>query len=530
MSERSSMVKAAGIVGGATFVSRVLGLCRDAVMAFLFGAASSADAFYVAFRIPNLMRQLFGEGALAASFVPVYTDILEHRGPEEAKKFSSGLFTLLVAVLSVLTAGMILFAPQVVRLVAWGFDPGSDIFLRTVVLTRWLAPYMMFICVAALGMGILNARRHFLTPALAPALLNVSIIIFALLVSPGLADPIVGIAWGVLVGGILQVLIQWGPLKARDAIPSLSLKVVSPGVRRVAVMMGPAALGVAVYQVNMVVDTLIASFLPAGSITYLWYGNRLMQFPLGVFGIALATAALPTLSAQFSGGRFDDFSQTVSFSLSLTAFIGFPAALGLIALREPIIATLFARGAFVGKDVIGAAAALLFYSVGIPFFIGVKIMGRAFFAMEDTRTPFAGASLAMAANVLLNLLLMGPMLHAGLALATSLASVLNFGFLAIRFTIRRGKSWMTGGFLREAAKSFMAAILMFGAASSISGRYDWLAMGTPARAAGLLGCMALGIIVYSIAALALRCEGAMDIKGKLVSRIDDFVKSHRRSH
>lgn len=502
-------------MGAATFLSRILGLVRDAVLAFLFGATPAADAFYVAFRIPNLMRQLLGEGALAAVFVPVYTDIRDRQGPDDARRFASGIFTLLTSILLLLTVLGVIFAPQVVRLIAWGFDPGSGTFALTVKLTRWMFPYMFFVCVAALGMGILNAHKHFLTPALAPALLNISIIFFALAVSGSLENPIVGVAWGVLVGGLLQVIIQYPALFSRKAVPVISTSVLSPGVKRVGLMMGPAVLGVAVYQVNILIDNLIASFLPGGSITYLWYGNRMMQFPLGVFGIALATAALPTLSEQFSEGRKDDFTRTVSFAITLTAFIGIPASAGLIALREPIMATLFARGAFGPADVAGAAAALQYYAVGLFFFIGIKILGRAFYAMENTTIPFAGAVCALVVNVVLNLLLMGPMKHAGLALATSLASVVNFFILALLFTVKTDGSWAGYGLVTEVAKIIAASAVMYAASRAAAARIDWLTAGTYTRIGWLSGCVALGIAVYFAAAFALRTKGMETVKRRV---------------
>ena len=518
MTEERSIVRAAGVVGGATVISRVLGLVRDAVLAFLFGATPAADAFFVAFRIPNLMRQLFGEGALASSFVPVYTDILEHQGKDEARRFTDGLFTLVFFLLAAISVAGVLLAPTVVRCIAYGFDPGSDQFNLTVLLTRWMFPYTLLICVAALGMGLLNAHRHFLTPALAPALLNVSIIGFAVVISPMLEKPIVAVAWGVLIGGVLQVIIQLKPLHTRESIPRLSAGLMTPGVRRVGAMMVPAALGVAVYQVNMLVDTLLASVLPSGSITYLWYGNRMVQFPLGVFGIALATAALPTLSRQYSEGRREDFTGTVSFALSLTVFIALPAAMGLMILKEPIMATLFGRGAFGAVEVRGAAGALMFYSVGLPFFIGVKILGRAFYAMENTRVPFAAASAAMVVNVLLNLILMGPLLHGGLALATSLSSALNFGILAVVFTRRFRMPLLSGELLKETAKSLVSAVIMSAAVLWAAGQTQWLDVGTGHRIAGLLGCMALGIIVYSVSALIMGSDGIKAVKARFSGR------------
>ncbi len=517
--ERSNIAKAAGVVGSATLLSRILGLIRDAVLAFLFGATPAADAFFVAFRIPNLMRQLLGEGALSAVFVPVYTNTRDRQGADEARRLANAVFTLLASVLLLLTVLGVVFAPHVVRLIAYGFEPGSSTFALTVKLTRWMFPYMFLVCLAALGMGILNAHKHFLTPALAPALLNVSIIFFALSLSGNLKDPIVGVAWGVLVGGMLQVIVQYPALLSRKAVPAISTRVFSPAVKKVSIMMGPAVLGVAVYQVNILIDNLIASFLPGGSITYLWYGNRMMQFPLGVFGIALATAALPTLSEQFSEGRSGDFSGTVSFAITLTAFIGIPASAGLIALREPIMATLFGRGAFGPADVAGAASALKYYSLGLFFFISIKILGRAFYAMENTVIPFTGAVCALIVNVILNLLLMGPMKHAGLALATSLASVVNFLVLAFLFTARTDGSWAGSGLVKEVARILAASALMYAASSAAAARIDWLAVSTPVRFGWLSGCVALGIAVYFAAAIVLRAEG-IDVIRKRFSGAD----------
>ena len=516
--DRGKMIKAAGIVGGATVVSRVLGLVRDAVMAAIFGATPAADAFFVAFRIPNLMRQLFGEGALASSFVPVYTDILDKQGRSKAADFASNLFSLVLLVLLILTGLGVLFAPWLVRMVALGFPPDSEVFNLAVLLIRWMLPYMVFICAAAMCMGILNSHGHFLAPAAAPVLLNISIIFAALFVAPSLDIPVKSLAWAVLAGGALQLLVQLPPMKKRDVIPRIGIPRLSPEVRRMAVIMGPAVLGVAVYQVNVLVDTLLASFLPTGSITYLWYGNRMMQFPLGVFGIALATAALPTLSLQVAEGRDEDFKSTVSFALGLTAFIGIPAALGLIALREPIIATLFGHGAFVLADVKGAAQALLYYSIGLPLFIGIKIIGRAFFALENTRIPFLAAGTALIVNIVFNLLLMGPMGHAGLALATSLASGVNLIVLARFFSRESGTGWFDRDLKKEILSSSLAGGLMFLVTAVLAAKVNWMGPGTLYRVANLVGCVGLGIGVYSIAALIFGCKGMKTLKNQVFEK------------
>jgi putative peptidoglycan lipid II flippase len=518
--ERGKIVGAAWVVGLATVASRVTGLVRDSLMAFFFGAGPIADAFYVAFRIPNLFRQLFGEGALSASFVPVYTDVLHREGKESAKRFANALFTLLFLVVALVCLLGMACAPQVVKLVALGFKSGSAEYDLAVLLTRWMFPYLLLVCVAALDGGVLNAHDHFFSPAFAPVLLNLAMIAF-LWGSPGLPVPILAAAWGVLAGGVLQMLLQWPPLGKLGVLPRFSRDLFHPGVRRVALMMGPAVLGVTVYQINMVVDTMVASFLPAGSITYLWYGNRLVQFPLGVFGIALATAALPTLSQQYCQGRRGDYFHTISFSLSLTAFVGLPAALGMMALADPIMATLFGRGAFGAADVHGAGTALLFYSVGLPFFIGVKILGRAFYAQEDTRTPFLAAIVAMVTNIVFILLLKGPLAHGGLALATSLASALNFAQLAVIFTRRNGGSWMGHGLIPELVKALFAACAMGAAVMAAANAIAWLAIPALPRIAALVGCMALGVVVYCGVATVFRSEGMAALwrkaRGKLRS-------------
>jgi putative peptidoglycan lipid II flippase len=269
----------------------------------------------------------------------------------------------------------------------------------------------------------------------------------------------------------------------------------------------------------MVVDTMVASFLPAGSITYLWYGNRLMQFPLGVFGIALATAALPTMSQQISQGRREDYFHTISFSLGLTAFIGLPAALGMVALADPIMAALFGRGAFGAADVHGAGRALLYYAVGLPFFIGVKILGRAFYAQEDTRTPFLAAIVALVTNVGFIFMLKGPLAHGGLALATSLASALNFAQLAVIFTRRNGRAWMGGGLLPEIGKAAAASAAMAAAVWWASANVQWPALRTTGRIAWLSGCMALGVVVYCGVATAMRSEGMVAVWRRLRARL-----------
>ncbi|MGA1870394.1 MAG: murein biosynthesis integral membrane protein MurJ [bacterium] len=423
------IIKSTIVISGATLISRILGFIRDMIIAGFFGAGMVVDAFIVAFRLPNLLRRLFGEGSLSASFIPVFTEYLEKKGPHDAWELASNILTLFSIILILTSAAGVVGAPLLVRILAPGFH-SSEVKLRlTILLTRILFPYLFLIGLVALSMGILNSLRHFATPAISPALLNVGIISGALLISPHLKEPIIGIALGVLIGGVCQVLIQIPVLikKGVSLYPNFSL--IHPGTRRIGRLMIPAILGMGVTQINILIDTLLASFLPEGSISYLYYSNRLIQFPLALFGISLGTAIFPTLSRQAAQNNLEELTDTYSFGMRMVFFITLPAAIGLAVFGHPIIKILFERGEFGAHATSATAQALIAYCAGLWAYAGIKITVPVFYSLQDTATPVKIAIIAMITNIVLNIVLMIPLKHAGLALATSLSATINLFIL-----------------------------------------------------------------------------------------------------
>lgn len=458
-SETRRVAKAAGVVGAATLLSRIFGFLRDMAIAGFFGAGMGADAFFVAFRIPNLLRRLFAEGSLSIAFIPVFTDYLENKGREEAFALARSALRLLSAILAVITLLGILLSPLLVRLIAPGFadDPGKT--ALTIALTRITFPYIFFIGLVALCMGILNVLGHFAAPALAPVFLNLAIILSVFFISPRLTEPAVGLAIGVLLGGVLQLALQAPFLIAKGVRFWEQAVFFHPGLKRVGKLMLPAVFGAAVYQINILVGTLLASLLPEGSVSYLYYADRLVQFPLGIFAIALATAVLPSLSRQAAAKNMAALHQTFGQAMNLLMFITLPSMAGLIVLREPIVALLFQRGAFDLQTTAMTAEALLYYSVGLWAFSSVRIVVATFYALEDTRTPVQIATVAIIANILLSMILMGPMGHSGLALATSLASMINLTLLTRRLRQRLdGAGW--GDSVKSTCQSLICSVIM----------------------------------------------------------------------
>jgi putative peptidoglycan lipid II flippase len=434
-SARAGVVRAAAVVGAATLVSRVLGFLRDLVVAQAFGAGPATDAFFVAFRLPNLLRRLVGEGALSAAFIPVFTEFLTLRPRPETLAMLRAVAGALVVALALLTLAGVLGAPLLVRIMAPGFFADPALGTLTVRLTRVMFPYLFLVGLAALAMGILNAARHFVTPALAPVMLNLAIIGAALGLAPRLAEPVFGLAAGVLVGGAGQLLVQLPALARHGLLVAPALRPRHPTVGRIVRLLGPVAVGQSAAQLNILIDTIIASFLAAGSVSYLYYADRLVEFPLGVFGIAIATATLPTLAEQAARGNATALRATLSFSHRLAAFVTLPAAIGLLVLREPLVRVLYQRGEFGPAEAAGTAWALGFYTVGLVGFASVKIGAQAFYALGDTRTPVAVAVGAMGLNSVLAVGLAFPLRHGGLALATALSAAANA--LALAWLLRR---------------------------------------------------------------------------------------------
>jgi putative peptidoglycan lipid II flippase len=445
-SHSREIAERASVVAGATLLSRILGFVRDMIIAFALGAGPLADAFFVAFRIPNLLRRLFAEGSLTMAFVPIFARAREEQGLEEAFTFTRSALAWLLIVLGLLVAGGLAAARGITWLIAPGFTEDPALFDFTVRLLRICLPYILFISAVALCMGFLNALGHFLAPALAPCVLNVALIAAALIAVWSEAGVAVYLSGGVLVGGLGQWLLQQPFLRRQGFSWRGSWSLRNREVIRMGWLMLPTVLGAAVYQLSIIINTMLASFLAKGSISYLYYADRLVQFPLGVFGLAVSTAALPSFSKLAARRENEEFVRTLNASLGLTLFISLPAAAGLMGLAVPLVQTLFGRGAFGAVSVEATALALAGYAIGLPAFSCVRNLVSAYYALKDSRTPVIVASVSLMVNVALGLALMQLLAHVGLALAVSLASWANILLLA--FLLRRRLSpwfeWRTG--------------------------------------------------------------------------------------
>jgi putative peptidoglycan lipid II flippase len=439
VSEEARVARKAGKVGSATLLSRVLGLVREQVMASWFGAGLATDAFNVAFRIPNLLRDLFAEGAMSSAFVPTFTEVHEKRGEAEAWAFGRQLMVTLLAVLLALCLVGYVAAPVLVRLFAPGFGSIPGKLDLTVLLTRVMLPFLPAVALAAAAMGMLNARGVFGVPALAPTLLNLGMIVFGLALIPvctAAGQPaILAMAIGVVIGGGLQFAVQLPSLHRLGFRLRLERPRRHAGVARVAQLMVPATVGLAATQLNLFVSTLIASLLQQGSVSWLWYAFRIMQLPIGVFGVALATVSLPALSRAAVGGDMPALKTTLSATLRLVLLLTVPAAVWLAVMSRPVIALLYEHGRFHAGDTERTAAALVMYCIGLPAFAGVGVMSRTFYALGDTRKPVQASFVSVGLNLALNLLLMRPLGHLGLALSASVTAIANFAQLF--FYLRR---------------------------------------------------------------------------------------------
>ncbi|HKQ19788.1 MAG TPA: murein biosynthesis integral membrane protein MurJ, partial [Candidatus Eisenbacteria bacterium] len=455
--------------------SRLLGLAREQVFAAQFGAGFAVDAFQVAFRIPNLLRDLFAEGAMSAAFVPTLTRTQQERGPEAAMRLANLVINFLLVVISVLIVVGIFAAPWIVRVMApgFGFVPGK--LALTTLMTQIMMPFLLLVSLAAAVMGILNTRRVFFIPALAPTLLNVGLIASGFLIAPfcprfGL-EPIVGMAIGALLGGLGQLLIQVPSLREQGYRWRPELSFTDPGVLRMVALMAPASIGIAAMQVNVFASTFLASSLAQGSVSWLNYAYRLMQLPIGLFGVAIATVTLAEVSRHAAAGNLSDLRDTLSFSLRMVFVLTLPATFLLIALAEPIIALLYQHGRFSTADTAETARALWAYAVGLTAFSGVRVMVPAFYSLGMARVPVTVSLVTIAVTVALYFALMGPLHHMGLALATSIGSVLNF---AILFAMLRRKIGPLGGkrLTLSGAQITLASIVAATAATVTAGAVE----------------------------------------------------------
>ncbi|MBF0162790.1 MAG: murein biosynthesis integral membrane protein MurJ, partial [Magnetococcales bacterium] len=461
---RRGLMRAMGTISLFTLLSRIAGFVRDMVIAHSFGAGSGADAFFVAFKLPNFLRRLFAEGAFNTAFIPVFSDYVARGDLEATRQAAQAIFTALLTILLAVVALGELGTPYLVYIAAPGFADQAETFQLTVELTRITFPYILFISLVALAGGILNSFHHFALPALNPVLLNLCLIFGALFLSPRLPEPTMGLAIGVFLGGVVQLALLLPALKRIGislrfrwrALPKASRH---PAIQQVLTLMGPSVLGVSVAQINLLVDLFIASWLPAGSISYLYYADRLVEFPLGLIGIAMGTAILPSFSARVAHNDLDGLRQDLDFSLRLILLITIPATAGLLALGEPILALLFERGAFGDETTRLTAQALLAYGLGLSAFSAIKIAAPVFYAFKDTRTPVRIAIVCMLANIVFSLLLLVPLQHAGLALATTLSAFLNAGLLL--YHLREKVGYRPGGAMAMLlGKTLLATALM----------------------------------------------------------------------
>jgi len=491
------------VTGSMTLISRITGLVRDVVIGQVFGASPAADAFFVAFKIPNLFRRLFAEGAFAQSFVPVFGEYRETRSEAELHDLARHVVGTLGGVLLVVTTLGVAGAPWLIVVFAPGFL--DDPYRLTLAgdMLRITFPYLLLISLVACAGGIFNTYRLFALPAFTPVLLNVCLIGAALFLAPLFEEPVVALAWGVLIAGIAQLLFQF-PLLARLGLlstPRWNWR--HPGVTTIRTNMLPILLGSSVAQVNILFDMVIASFLVAGSVSWLYFADRMMEFPLGVFGIALTTVILPHLSSHFAKASSDSFDATLDWALRLTVLIGVPAGLGLLVLAFPILASIFQYGRFTVNDTYMAGLALMAYATGLPAFIASKVLAAAFFARQDTRTPVRCAIIALVANACMNVIFVYTLLefdneapHAGLALASSLAAWLHSALLYRRLRaadIYRPRR----GWLRSSLRITVACITMLVAVWLLTpALHNWSLWHFWQRAGVLAGLIATAVAVY----------------------------------
>ena len=505
-SEKKQVSSAAGVVGFFTLISRIAGLLRDVVVAVMFGSSAAADAFFVAFRIPNLLRSLFAEGALTIVFVPLFTEYLALKGKEQAFELARIVLTILSLILAVITVAGVLFAPWIVTIQAFGFGLDGPRHDLTVLLTKITFPYIFLISIVAFFMGILNSLRHFAAPAAAPIFLNLGIIVCAWLFAPILDEPVVSLAIGVLFGGILQVLLQI-PWVLRSGFKIIPLwQPWHPALKRMGILILPAIFGAAVYQFNQFVGTLLASFLEEGSVSWLYYADRLVQFPLGVFAIALSTASLPSLAACAASKDMVRFDEIILSALRLVFFISIPSLVGLIVMGQLLISVIFEHGAFDGWSSLMTYRALIFYSIGLWAFSGIKVLVSGFYALQDTKTPLKAAGLAFVINAILGVFFMGKIGHMGLALALSSAATVQFFFLAACLK-KRVIDMRFGNILKTVVKTIVASVIM-GFILIISGYFlsELMPSSMIFQIFKMIILLFVGISVFLFAAKLLRCS------------------------
>jgi putative peptidoglycan lipid II flippase len=504
-----NLLRSLATVSSMTLISRILGFVRDTVIARIFGAGLFTDAFFVAFRIPNLLRRLFAEGAFSQAFVPILAEYRNQRGTEGTRLLVDHVSALLALALFAVTVLGVITAPFIVYISAPGFFAVPDKFAITVELLRITFPYILFISLVSLAGGILNTWSRFSVPAFTPTLLNLSFIACAFWLAPYMNPPVKALAWAVFIGGVLQLAFQIPHLARLGLLPRFRLDFSDEGVWRILKLMGPAVFGVSISQVSLLINTIFASFLATGSVSWLYYADRLMEFPAGMLGVALGTILLPSLSKHYVDQSAEEYSRLLDWGLRLTLLLALPAAVALALLAVPLVTSLFYYGAFTANDVWMTRQALVAYSVGLLGMIFVKVLAPGFYARQNIRTPVKIAVVTLIATQLMNLVFIWPLRHAGLALAISLGACLNAGLL--NFYLRKSGAYRPQPGWPVFALKVLLAICVMAAALWLASGTDkgWLTQASSGRAANLVWVVLLGAASY-FAALWLMGFRLMD--------------------
>lgn len=496
VTKKQSLLRSTTLVSVMTFLSRMMGFARDMVLAHFFGAQAGMDAFFVAFRIPNFMRRLFAEGAFAQAFVPVLSEYQKTQPAENVRVFIARIAGYLSAILSLVTLIGIVAAPVIIFLFAPGFSHDGERSRLATEMLRITMPFLMLVSLTAMAGAILNTYGYFGVPAFTPVLLNISMILAALYLCPNLSQPVTGLAWGVLIAGIAQLLFQIPFLYRRGLLVRPRVVRNDPGVNKVLKLMIPALFGVSIAQLNLMVDSIFASFLKVGSVSWLYYTDRLTDFPLGVFGVAIATVILPHLSRKHIEQSVEQYSRALDWGLRTILLIGIPSGLGLSLFAMPLIACCFGYGQFTVNDVLQTQKSLIMLSLGVPAFMMVKVLASGFYARQDISTPVKVGAFAMLINSLLCLLLVWHFEHAGLTLASALAGYVNCGIL-LYLLVKRGvykplAGWGKYGLQLAAANAAISGYLLL-----VSGSVTyWLSMAPVKRLSFLLGYVFVAVIIY----------------------------------
>jgi putative peptidoglycan lipid II flippase len=509
-----NLIKSTSIVALSTFLSRIMGFIRDMIIASYFGASGLLDGFFVAFRIPNLVRRLVAEGSLTISFIPVYTDYLVNSGKEEALKLAQKTLSILLLVLLFIIFLGEVFSPQIVGLFAYGFTEPDKIEL-TVALNRVMFPYLFFVGLVAFSMGILNSRGYFFAPAFSPVLLNVGFIIGAIFFSQLFREPLYGLAMGVLLGGVLQLILQIPYLLRTGFRVRVSIDFKHPGIRRIFRMIGPALFGIAVYQINILMSTILASMLPSGSISYLYYSDRLTELVLGVFIISIGNVILPEMSKMSAQDNMEKLKELYISSIRAALFLAIPASIALITVGFPIISVLFMRGEFSSYHADMTYRALFFSSLGIASLSVLRITTPTFYSLKDTKTPVICAAISFVVNIGAGFFLMQTWLkHAGLSLGNSIAVTIQIIVLLI-FLRKRVGGLDLNKLIRPLVKFIVSGVLMAITIYFISGLVNWYSDTILLRIVYLSIMVVSGGFVYMLIGYLLGVEEITYLKSRL---------------